>query len=379
MVKLLTAHTLEADELEVALAEILEQLDMDNNCLKNTAGFLFCHPDFISTGVAQGIAKFLPFEVIGATTVCSLTQGLRDFTGLSVSVITSDTVEFSAASLSFCHTAEDVAKIYQEAAHGRSGSPSLILPLAAITVGDTLVNALDALTNSQTPIFGSIAVGSTSDVSKTVVLHNKTVLNEGLAIIAVWGEIKTEFFISEIKKNSVQEKPAVITKSDGNIVHSINNTSVLEYLESIGISRDQAENNLQAIPFIVDMLDGAAPVARGFFGLNADGNLIASGSLPENSTIAAGTLDSDDVIRVTANTIENALSCDKSKGILIFPCVSHFWVMESTPFTIIQDKIDNVIPYQVFYSGGEICPVHDSNGKLYNRFHNFTCIACSFE
>ena len=380
MVRLLTAYTFEADEFEVALAEILEQLDIENNCLNNSAAFLFCHPDFISTGVAQGIAAALPFEVAGATTVCNLTQGLRDLTGLTVSVMTSDTVEFTAASLSCCNTAEDVVRIYKKVAEGRDGVPSLIFPLASsVLSGDLAVTVLNELTDGQTPLFGSNVIENNANVSQSNALHNGLSIHDGLVLIVAWGELNAKFFVSEIDEKSIQEQHAVITKSNGHIIMSINDLCPADYLESIGISDEQANGNLKAVPFVINLRDGTKPVVRAIFGLTPEGYIIASGAVSENATISVGSLNEDDVARITDQTIENALSSGKSKGMLFFPCVSHFWMMESSPFEIIQNKIDCVVPYQVFYSGGEICPVYDSTGKLHNRYHSFTCIACSFE
>ena len=379
MVRLLTAHTLEADEFEIALAEILEQLDMENNCLKNSAGFLFCHPDFIDTGIAQSIAAALPFEVVGATTVCNLAEGLRDISGLTISVITSDTVEFTAAAAADCNDDDEIAKIYETASVGKSGVPSLIFPFATTAVGDIAVTVLDRITNGQTPFFGTNAVDNTADAAQAVILHNGNIIRKGLTLLVAWGELSARFFVSEISEDFIQKQHAVITKSEGNIVMSINDIRPADYLNSIGISLEQADGNLHAIPFIIDFCDGTKPVGRVFYKLTPEGNIITGGTMPENSTMAVGSLDVEDIINLTNTVLENILSSNQSKGILLFPCVSHFWTLETMPFELIQDKIDQKVPYQVFYSGGEICPVYDTAGKMYNRFHSFTCIACSFE
>ena len=101
--------------------------------------------------------------------------------------------------------------------------------------------------------------------------------------------------------------------------------------------------------------------------------------MPENSTLAVGSLEKSDIIRLTNEALDSILASGKSSGLLLFPCVSHFWALEDTPFALIQDKIGKAIPYHVFYSGGEICPVYRPDKGIRNRFHSFTCIACSFE
>ena len=379
MVRLLTAHTSEAYEIEIALAEILGQLDIENNCLKNSAGFLFFHPDFIETGVAQGIAKALPFDVVGGTTVCNLTEGLRELAGLSISVMTSDTVEFTTASLPSCQTEEEIIQVYKAAAAGRSDIPSLIFPFVTSAGGDVTINIIDKLTGGKTPCFGANAVDNTAEVSQGVALHNGNIFPKGLVILAAWGETNAKFFVSELSDDYIQKQHAVITKSEGHIIMSINDIRPSDYLSSIGVSLEQADGNLHAVPFIIDFCDGTPPVARVFYKLTPEGYIITGGAMPNNSTVAVGSLEVEDIINLTNKTLEKILSSGKSKGVLIFPCVSHFWMLENMPFELIQDKLDKKVPYHVFYSGGEICPTYDSKGKIHNRFHSFTCIACSFE
>ena len=379
MIRFLTAYTFEADELDVALSEILEQLDLEKNSLKNSAGFLFCHPDFIDTGVAQGIAETLPFEVVGATTVCNLTEGLRDLAGLSISVLTSDTVEFSAASASGCQNDADIAKVYEEMSKGKNGVPSIMLPFATTAGGDIAVNILDKLTSGKTPLFGTNAVDNTAHVSQACILHNGTIYRKGLTILAAWGELKTKLIVAELSDDFIQKQRAVVTKSDGHIILSINDICPADYLKSIGISFEQADGNLHAIPFFVDFCDGTKPAGRVFYKLTPEGYIISGGIIPENSTIAVGSLDVQDIINLTTKALDDILNSGSSKGLLLFPCVSHFWTLDSMPFELIQDRINQKIPYQVFFSGGEICPVYDSAGEMHNRFHSFTCVACSFE
>ena len=379
MIQILTAHTLEPDDAEFALEEILEQLDLENNKKQYAAGFLYCHTDFAETGVAQSIAEALPFDVVGGTTVCNLTGGMRDIAGLTISVITSDTVEFTSAFSADCHTEDDIAKVYAEASAGRSVAPSLIFPFVTSAIGDIVVSALDKLTEGKTPLLGTNALDNTTNSSRAVAIYNGKTYKEGFAMLVAWGELKAKFFVSEISEDFIQKQRAVITESEEHIIMSINDMRPADYLESIGISREQATGDLLSIPFILDMCDGTKPVARAFYGLTPEGYIVTGGTMKKNATVAIASLESDDIIRLTNKTLDSVLSSGNSKGMMLFPCVSHFWTMEKSPLELIHDKMDNTIPYHVYYSGGEICPVFDSNDKMVNRFHSFTCVACSFE
>ena len=46
MIKSFSATTREIDDPQVAVAEVLAALDLDNNLLKNSLAIVFCYPDF---------------------------------------------------------------------------------------------------------------------------------------------------------------------------------------------------------------------------------------------------------------------------------------------------------------------------------------------
>ena len=68
MIKFLTAHTSETDDVEAAVSEILSQLDL-NSLQKYSAGIMYYYADFAKTGVTKRICESLPFPVIGSTVV----------------------------------------------------------------------------------------------------------------------------------------------------------------------------------------------------------------------------------------------------------------------------------------------------------------------
>ena len=67
MIKNIHAHTFEIDNLDIAVTEILEQLNMKENLLSNSIGIMSCYYEFIESGVVAAICDALPFDVIGMT------------------------------------------------------------------------------------------------------------------------------------------------------------------------------------------------------------------------------------------------------------------------------------------------------------------------
>ncbi|MDR2738996.1 MAG: hypothetical protein LBB68_04085 [Treponema sp.] len=69
MIKVLNACTAEIDDVDLAVSEILEQLDVPGNLRNNSIGIIACYYEFIETGVVAEICKRLPFDVVGCTTL----------------------------------------------------------------------------------------------------------------------------------------------------------------------------------------------------------------------------------------------------------------------------------------------------------------------
>ena len=377
MVRMLTAYTLEADDMDFALEEILQQLDLEKRGLRYSAGILFCHPDFVETETAQKIAEALPFDVIGSMTVCNLAPGLDALTGLSVSVLTSDTVQFTVAMHSGDVKPGDVKQLYEDCKKGQKGEPSFLFTLVSGGETDAIVSDLTELSMGKTPIFGAKTTQNNFDPEASATLYNGSLCKEGLALLMAWGEVEISFYVTEISKDLIQKQQALVTSSEGSLIKTVNHLSVLEYLETIGISREMAMGNLTSVPFIFDFRDGTKPVARVMLGLTPEGYARVAGNIPEGSTLALGTLDKDDIARLIGEALDYSRSLEGERCLLLCPCVSHFWAsMEENHTQLIREKMGEAMPYHIYYAGGEICPVFDGSGRMFNRFHNFTCVAC---
>ena len=95
--KFLNAWTLEIDEPEIAVSEIIQQLDLENNLQKNAAGFLTCSYDYIESGIVKAISEALPFEVVGCTTLTNANNAEAGTMLLCLTVFTADDCRFATA------------------------------------------------------------------------------------------------------------------------------------------------------------------------------------------------------------------------------------------------------------------------------------------
>ena len=73
-----TASTFEIDDVQAAVAEILEQLQ--SRLCQNSVGIISCYAEFIDSGVVEALCNQLPFDVVGITTIANATGAQHGMT-----------------------------------------------------------------------------------------------------------------------------------------------------------------------------------------------------------------------------------------------------------------------------------------------------------
>jgi hypothetical protein len=155
---------------------------------------------------------------------------------------------------------------------------------------------------------------------------------------------------------------------------------VLEYLESIGLAANGKidEGGLGSIPLVLTLEDGSQ-VVRSPRTMTGDGALICYGDAPAGSTIDFAYGDKDYVIQSARETVADALTAHNARNMMIFSCAARRWTLGgdvNAEMSEVAGQAGDACKYQFAYSGGEICPVARPDGKLVNRFHNYSLIAC---
>lgn len=383
--RMLTASTDEVDEMELAARDIVGQLGLNGHLLKNSVALLFCHPEFIETGVMRAVCDALPFDVIGCTTLGNSIPGKAGIMTLSVSVLTSDTVRFSAAMSKPLDggVEENVLAAFAEAAGNSPVAPSLMIPFSPLMVnigGEVIAKALFKAAGD-TPVFGTTACDHTSAYDRSYTIFNGRAEKASLPMLLLYGDINPRFFLKVISEDKIQKQKAIITDSDGSLLREVNGIPLMQYLETLSISKDNGVENIGVVPFIVDRNDGSPPVARAMYTTMPEGHAVCGGEMPAGSTLAVGRLERDDVLATARKIVREALEAGLPDGLLVFPCMSRNLVL-GTGYLAEMEEIDRAaggrIPYHVSYAGGEKCPDFTGSGKLVNCFHNFTIVACAF-
>ncbi|MDR1621519.1 MAG: FIST C-terminal domain-containing protein [Synergistaceae bacterium] len=389
MLKALTAYTSEIDDVEAAVSEILAQLDVENRLLANSVGLLTCYGDFIESGVVKALCDALPFEVAGSTTLGNVVPGATETMLLTLMVLTSDDVSF-AVGLTEPFLSKDKAALrkgYESTLAKLGRRPSLIfsfVPLLMNAGGDFFVDALTEISGG-VPNFGMLAVDHNSDYHESRVICNGEAHRERYALVLLAGDVEPGFFTGSISAEKIFREKGVVTASSGNQLQTVNDKPVAEYLRGIGLIADDNGMivGINSFPFIVDYNDGTMPILRAIFAQTPEGYAVCGGDVPVGATLSVGSMNADEVIATTTEALSSALASRDFGCILMFSCVGRYFALGYEPMREIEKVRELMegtgVPYQLTYSGGELCPVYEtekSDGFVTNRSHNNTLVVC---
>ncbi|MDR2405485.1 MAG: hypothetical protein LBE27_03845 [Deltaproteobacteria bacterium] len=386
MLKALIANTVEVDEVEIALKDVISQLDIQKNLKRNSVGIIHCNNDFIDSGVVEAICDRLPFPVLGLNTILnSSSRGLMDNMLLTICVLTSDSVNF-AVGLSD-PLVEDkyksLSKMYVEAESLLNSRPAFMLLYSGVydhsAVGEFVISALDQFSD-KVPIFGSMPADFSTELKSPRIIHNGAAYSDRAAIILVEGNITPTFSVTNLPLWRGVQQRAIITKSEGNVISEVNGVPVLSFLESMGLCWYGQISGIHSLPIILDRQDELGPQIRCILAQTPEGDILLTGKAPENSTISFGILDEDMVLRAVAQ-LGLSMQSLYSNIFYVYSCLIRNFAVglnykgEMEKFNSVADRS---LPYIFSYSSGEFCPVRLPDGTMKNQYHNMSLISLAF-
>jgi hypothetical protein len=385
MIRLLTAYTHELEDPRRAAREILEQLDIEKRQLQHSVALVFCHSAFIEQGVTQTVCDSLPCEALGCTSQYFALRETTDEILLTVSVLTSDDIEF-AAGISDPLTNDTVdthiQALYQQTSAALSAQPSLIFALQPTRFdlsGDAIASALDRASGG-IPVFGASAIDMDIKLRNPQTIYRGAAYPDRAAALLLSGPVAPRFFSAVFPEQAVFAQDAVITGADGNNIISINHEPAVSFVKNLGIVQNSASNVLYVIPLVVDYRNGSPPEVIIINAIGPGGILICSRSVHAGGLLNIGSITADYVLE-TAGALTAAVSKAKAgSALFMFSCFSRVVAHGGNPMAeirLIQNALaDFPAPYLFSYSGGELCPRHTENGGLSNCFHQYALIAC---
>jgi hypothetical protein len=383
MIKVLTAYTEEIDDVEAAVSSLLEQLNPDKNLLKNSAALVHCYYEFIESGVLEELDKKLDFPVIGTTTIALGLSGAIGDMGLSLTVLTSNDIRFSAGigePVSSGEISESVTALYKKVTAGFEEQPSLVFAFPPLLKGegqggDFFTAELDKASGGGIPLFGTLPITNEADERMSRVLYGGASYESSMALLACYGGLEPEFYTVAVTEKALQAKRAKITGAKFNIIESINDMPAGKYLESVGLSF----SSLSYMPIVIYPGDGSKIFRAGLKFLD-NSALLVTGTVPLNAEISFSSINDKDVLESTTTLMKTIIQkTDEGRSILIYACCSRYWIL-GPRWKEEPDKaascIKDTVPWHFVYSGGEVFPSILANGKTVNNLQNYSVIVC---
>ena len=385
--KTMVAYTNEIDDAETAIREITGQLDLAADLLAHSIGIIACHYEFVYSGIAKALCDALPFDVAGTVVTAHAVREASDTSMLTLTILTSDDVEFVSQMTSPLGTdpGSAVEKAYREIASQRNDTPALILAFAPFLMnnaGDEYVEVFTKISGG-VPCFGSVSIDESETLEHSFLIFNGKPYADRIAMILLYGDLHPHFLTATISPGKILDKTALITKSEGNILQEVNGRPVEEYFESLGLAdASTVQYGMASIPFMLDYGDGTPPISKVFVSRTPEKYAVCTGIVPEGATLRVGVFDKQDVLFTTGEALTRLLEMlpdlDAS-CVLVYSCVARGMTLgldSLAEFELIRNKLGTALPFVAADSGGEICPSMVGEGKSVTRFHNNTFIAC---
>ncbi|MDR0456507.1 MAG: FIST C-terminal domain-containing protein [Treponema sp.] len=385
MIKVLTAYSYELDNPEKAVQDILNQINIKNNLLKNSVALLFCHVKFIEMGVMEAVCKSLPFDVLGCTSMYFALPSQAGEMMLTVTVLTSDDTEFATG---ICEplTAENaencINTLYQKTASSLSGTPALVFAFPPTILNltiDIMTAALDRACGGL-PVFGTVALDAGVYIRSPKTIHNGAAYSDRMALLLFKGPVKPRFYFLRFPEKSSLSQDAVITSANGPELISINNKPAASFLKEVGLIQDDKNGFTQAIPLVIEDSNGANPEVVVVQNIDSKGTLICGRHVSVGGVLNIGAITEGHVFESAKTLIQDIRKNEDGAGLFIISCFLRTVVLGSGAIAeveLIQRELGNYSgAYLYLNSGGELCPKYTNSGETVNQALQYAIIAC---
>jgi hypothetical protein len=366
---MLTAHTRQIDNVDLAVAEIMEQVRPECLCA-DSVGIVACHEDFFTSGVVSALCAALPFDIVGCVTFASAVRGACGSLALTLSVMTGDDVRFATDAV-FPVRAGEGARVEELCSRLFAALPEppallmVFLPFLPDS-SDEFVRALRAAAGG-VPLVGLRAICGMESQDRAYVTHNRRYGADGLALLAVSGKVNPSFLSVPAPKDRALGLQAVVTASESNMLRRINNLTALEYFSSIGFAEGREIMGQEIIPLILDRRDGGSTFCRIYQGAaTPEGGIACGGEVPVGATLDFVALDRQFVLQSVKGLMEEALASARGRNFLIISCSVRGWTLGIQPdeeMRALAALLKDGPPYHFVYSGGEVYPDPGDAGR----------------
>jgi hypothetical protein len=387
--KLIIARTSEVDDKEAAFKIISEQIADQGSLEKNTIGMLCCHYEFVLSGVAEYIAKNLPFPVAGTSTTLVGYNGVgnEDDTynegqfRLVISIMSSDDIEFTTVLTEPLTPETNVDEVCREqfTSIGKQNLGIMMFPNIIFTDVQGLLDCATKYTNAQ--LFGGAAVDdSPTFIENCFVFADGTAYRDRAVFMFMKGNFTPHFSTMVVTKDKYLKGKAIITESKGNEIISLNGRPVTEFLANLGFNLTGSKADaINGAVMIVDDGDGDE-YGRSMMYLTPENHLFVGGKVTTGATVSIAMFERKAVLNASAAaTIEMRAAHPEAKVAFISSCETRHILLGSNTFdgeNMLRTHLGD-LPFVLAYAGGEVCPSNASTPeKPINRIFNQSYCLC---
>ena len=327
-------------------------------------------------GVTELLSK-KGIQIFGASTGDNFTDGEIESQSIVLLLIDIDPAYFQLAIKGTDEgTIKEIAEQIGRSALKKFKNPAFLVISGGLAVdGDEIIAGIESACGKGTTIIGGLAADSLK-MERTYVFSNDKFFDYGLLTL-IFDEEKISLSGVAVGGWKPVGMDRIITKSNGNVVYTIDNEPALDFVSRYAGLKDLDTNNgmnfMISSNFQVQLKrEGKHPVMRTPMQANPqDRSIIFAGSLPEGSKVKLCLLPGFEVIEATLNEFNNyKKEQPEPDAIILFSCAGRQITLG--PFVSEEiGKIKNIwnAPLAGFFCYGEIGRVDSGQ----HEFHNMTC------
>jgi hypothetical protein len=358
-------------------AEIKTELEKSmSDSFEPTVAIVFLEADIAHDGICSVLSE-KEIQIFGCSTGSNFTDGEIESGCIVVLLLSMDTKYFrvklaTSATGTVKEFAEDIAKTGLAA----FSKPAFLIVSGGMAAdGDEIVEGIENICGNDATIFGGLAADSLKMI-RTFVFTNNQLSDHGLIALIV-DEEKISLSGMAVGGWRPVGTDYIITKSNGNILYTINNEPALQFISRYAGIKDFFGDNMANISLSANFQlqlqrPGKHPVMRTPMYANPeDHSIVFAGSLPEGSKVRLSMLPGFDVIDTARKGFaEYKKDEPDADALIMFSCAGR--QVSLGPYA--SDEIEGIkeiwnAPMAGFFCFGEIGRVEKGN----TEFQNMTC------
>lgn len=378
-------HIIAATE---AVGQAKKNIDLEND--KIGLALVFSSTDFSHQSVLKTISSLLGgIPIVGSSGLAIISnQGVFKYGLLIILFSLPEDIGFSTAYVKDINTkpiAESGKELGEKLLHNFTNSRrDLGIIFSDTLTQDTsgLIYGLEQKMGISFPLIGA-CVSDVFTLKRNYLYYEQQILNEAACGI-LWGG-KLNFAFSVKHGWLPLGKPRYVTKSQGNIINTIDSVPAVKIFEEY-LAKDDKEikKDLKRMsmlyPIGMNLPGEEEYLLRSIVSIKEDGSLLCQGDVPQGSQIRLMIATKDSCLRATslaAEELTKSLDPKKIGFVFIFDSASRYELLGrqiGKEIQVIQERLGKEIPIAGLCTHGEVTPLKSISYLGKPSFHNQTIV-----